>query len=129
MRIKKLKDNTIYLPCTPSNWVSEPRYTQITRINLTSGGGMGGSRWTEYVTKTKSIIPNTIQRFTRINGKKVKLNTSYITDAEDFILVSVDFDNRNPNAYHLGLNTLQYIMDEDLGEVTLQGSYGETKTY
>jgi len=128
-KIPQLKDNMVYLPCTPSKWIGEPEYTKISRIGLTAGGGMGGSRWREYVEQTDKVESNIIQEFTRITGKKIKINTSYVTDIEDFILVTLKLDNRNPNVRHMGINTIQYIMDESLGEVLLIDRYGETPTY
>lgn len=128
-KIPQLKNKQIYYPCTPGKWISEPEYKKITKIQLTSGGGITGSKWVEYVEQTDNIESNTIQEFTRITGKKIKINTSYITYAEDFILVSVMFDNKNPNVHHLGINVIQYIMDEDIGEVCLLNGYGQTQTY
>ena len=128
-KIPQLKDNLIYLPCTPSRWTGEPEYKKITRIRITTGGGIGGSKYSEYIEQTDDIESNKIQEFTRITGKKVKINTRYITDLEDFILVTVKLENENHNCYHLGLNTFQYIMDESLGEAILINRYGDTRTY
>lgn len=128
-KIPQLKDNIIYLPCTPSKWTSTPKYEKISRIRLTAAGGIGGSRWIEYIKQTDKVESNTIQEFTRITGKKIRINTSYVTDIEDFILVTLKLDNQNPNVRHMGINTIQYIMDETLGEVLLINRYGDTKTY
>jgi len=127
-KIPQLINPKIYLPCSPSKWISKPEYKKITRINLTSGGGMGGSKWTEYVEQIKELQPNTIQAFTRINGKQILLNTNYITDAEDFRLITVKFHNENPHCYHLGDNTLHYIAEEDIIGIELIDNYGDTPT-
>lgn len=127
-KIQELTGNYIYLPCTPAKWITQPTHKKITRINLTAGGGIGGSTWTEYVEQTNNIQTNTIQEFTRITGKKIKLNTNYITDAEDFNLITVQFHNENPNTYKIGNNTLQYIAEDEYKEPKLLNSYGETPT-
>ena len=87
---------------------------------------MGGSSWNEYVEKIDNIESNKIQEFTRINGKQILLNTRYITDAEDFTLITAAFYNENPNAYKIGENTVQYIVEEDIKGVRLVNAYGET---
>ncbi|WP_405286476.1 hypothetical protein [Methanobrevibacter sp.] len=124
--IKQLKNPLIYLPCTPAHWTTEPEYKEITRIHLTAGGGMGGSSWNEYVEKIDNIESNKIQKFTRINGKQILLNTHYITDAENFTLITAAFYNENPNAYKIGENTVQYIVEDDIKGVRLVNAYGET---
>lgn len=126
-KINQLKDNRVFLPRAPAKWTTQPTYKQITRIRLTAGGGMAGTRWTEYVEKTDKIESNQLQEFTRITGKKIILNTSHITDAEDFILAEMDYNNQNSN-FQLGITHVQYLLEEDLGEIILVDRYGETKT-
>lgn len=126
-KIPQLTDDIIYIPCTPAKWTTKPKITPITEIHLTSGIGMGSKSWYEYVEQTETIEPNTIQEFTRITGKKIKINTSFITHAEDFELVEVEFNNQNPNVYKLGRNKVQYLKGETAG-VVLSSRYGTTKT-
>lgn len=127
-KIKQLLTPIIYLPCTPAQWIGEPEYKQITQIHLTAGGGMGGSSWYEYVEKIDSIETNTIQEFTRITGKKILLNTRYITSAENFLLITATFNNENTNVRKLGENIVQYIAEEAIPGVVLRNEYGETIT-
>lgn len=133
--IPQLKQPIIYLPCTPSQWITETAdYKSITRITIVKPGGMSGSSYHEYVERVETIDSNTIQVFTRITGKDILINTSYILTAENFLLITAKFHNENPNAYKLGENTLHYLIEydtlynSDSGHITLVGRYGKTPT-
>lgn len=134
-KIEQLTKPIIYLPCTPSQWITpEVDYKTITRINVTKPGGMAGSNYMEYVEKVETIDSNRMQAFTRITGKDILLNTSYILTAENFLLITAKFYNENPNAYELGENTLHYLAEFDMlhtsdsGQITLVDRYGKTST-
>lgn len=97
--ISKLNGKYVGFPCTPSRWTENPVYEKITVLTMTSGGGMGGSKWKEYVHRVNNIPPNTIQEYTRLDGKKIKLNSSYLVKAEDFTLVKIGYETSNSNFY------------------------------
>lgn len=123
-KINQLKTNKVYLPCTPSKWISEPETKPITEINLTSGGGMGGKSWTEYVERTVEFRPNTLQEFTRIDGKKIVINTSFITYIENFELVTVTYDTQNEYR-NPGVHKEHFLKSDIPGDIVLVNSYGE----
>ena len=86
------KDARLGKEYTPSEWAGEPEYTKITRISMTSGGGMGGRHWYEYVRRLPEIPSNSIISATRYDGKEIKINTSFIVQAEDFTLAKASLD-------------------------------------
>ena len=120
--IKKLKHNWINLPCTPSEWTTQPKYRKITEITLTSGGGMGGKSWKEYVEKT-ILKPHTLQKVTRIDGKQITINTDYVTTAEDFVLVTAEYYTDNTYRGE-GYHEVNFLVEEGV-EVGLIDKYGE----
>lgn len=94
--VDKLCGKYIGYPCTPSQWIAEPEYKKISVITMTCGGGMGGSKWYEYVER---IPPhnklNEIQTFTTIEGKEIRLNPQYMVKIEDFTMVTVWYETTN----------------------------------
>lgn len=76
---------------TPSKWMGDPEYTKITRLKMTCGGGLGGQSWYEYVYR-QQIPSNQIVAFTRYDGKEIRINTSYVVEAEDFTLARAVLD-------------------------------------
>ena len=120
--IKKLKHNWINLPCTPSEWTTQPEYQKITEITLTSGGGMGGKTWKEYVEKT-ILKPHTLQKVTRIDGKQITINTDYVTYAEDFVLVTAEYYTENTYRGE-GYHEVNFLVEEGV-EVGLMDKYGD----
>ena len=101
-------------PMTPSKWVGKPKTRKITRLLMTCGGGMGGSRWYEYVEhfQFESIDPDGVVIVDRIDGKNVWVNPKYIVQAEDFVLVEADYDTTNPN-YGQGKMKVKFLVEED----------------
>ena len=105
-------------PKTPSTWIGEPKYTPVTRIKISCGGGMGGASWYEYVHKVTEIPANTLVKFKRFDGKEFMLNTSFVVCAEDFTLAKVELDITAWKAlshYSKGDNIETYyvMIDED----------------
>lgn len=78
----------------PAKWVGNPEYTPITRLDMTSGGGVGGRHWYEYVTRlTPNALPsNQIISVTRYDGKVIYINTSFVVMAENFTLAKASLD-------------------------------------
>lgn len=97
--ISKLNGKYVGFPCTPSRWTGNPLYEKITVLTMTCGGGMGGSKWKEYVLRVKNIPSNTTQEYTTLDGKKIKLNSAYLVKAEDFTLVKIGYETSNSNFY------------------------------
>lgn len=87
-----LENHRLGKPKTPSKWIGKPEYLPITKIRMTCGGGMGGSTWYEYVQHLDKIPSNEIISVRRYDGKDIRLNTSYIVEAEDFTMATVHLD-------------------------------------
>ena len=109
------KKTTVGLPKTPATWVGEPTYTEIMRIKVTCGGGMGGSSWYEYVDrhdfKTVNVGGVEMVKYKRYNGEKVTLNPHYIVTIQNFTLFTAIYDSRNSN-FDIGKYTLYYLVED-----------------
>lgn len=115
------------LPKTPARWEGSPKYTPITRILLSCGGGMGGSRWYEYV---KRIPLDSIKGITvveDIHGKKKAVNERYVVEMEDFTLVKAVYHSDNPN-FQKGLWGV-WLLTDDGASVSLFKSFDSQYKY
>ena len=110
-KLIRVPDNgVIGLPMTPSYWVSDqPSYKQIMDITMSSGGGMGGRLWHEYVER-RELPTNALVTVKNIDGAEYTINTNYVTKAENKVLVEAAYMSRNPN-FPLGKYTLRLIAD------------------
>lgn len=98
MEIDKLNGKYIGFPCTPSKWTHEPEYKKISVITMSCGGGMGGSKWREYVERIPMNNPlNGIQTFTPIEGNDIRLNPQYMVKITNLTLVTVRYETTNSN--------------------------------
>lgn len=132
MTLSNLKDvqpNGILLekPMTPSVWLDdEPDVCPILRIQMTAGGGMGGSLWYEFIkgftleellfraAEGKPILAETW------NGKKVVLNLNYMVKADKLTLVQRTLDSRNAN-FKIGQYDCYWLFPENTVDVTFRG--------
>ena len=108
----------------PSKWIKEPEIKPITKLLLTYGGGLGGQNIIEYVEQTDNIQPNTLQKFTRITGKEIILNTTYLISAENYELVTVTYNTQNKYRTP-GIHKEHYLKSETPGDIILINTYGE----
>ncbi|RAP49228.1 MAG: hypothetical protein BZ138_08100 [Methanosphaera sp. rholeuAM270] len=92
--IKVLEGNKIGYPTSPSLWTGEPEYVEIMVFTVSCGGGMGGSKWYEYVLR-EEINPNTLQEFTTIEGDKILINTSNVVKVSYYTLVRARYKTIN----------------------------------
>lgn len=110
---------------SPSKWVGTPEYMLITRLEMTCGGGMGGSRWYEYVARLKQIPSNEMIKVHRYDGKDIYINTSYVVSAENFTLGKAELDitkwkyYHTPNVNNETVIETQYVLLDDGMELTL----------
>lgn len=106
----KKESTVLALPMTPSRWTGKIEYHPITKITVSCGGGIGGSRWDEYVDRIelrdisteKMLIVNTI------NGEERLINPHYIVTAENLTMASAVIDSQNPN-FERGLHRYRYL--------------------
>jgi len=106
--------DTFKAPISPSRWVSKaPACQEVTEITMSCGGGMGGSRWNEYVERTAlEVLARetgciTVRRYT---GEKVILNTRFIVMARQLTIASMVLDSTNP--YFPGLHTYRVLVND-----------------
>jgi len=85
------------LPKTPARWDGDPVFTPITRITMTCGGGMGGSRWYEYVKRMPHSDMTGLKTVLDVDGKEKTVNTAYVVEMEDFTLVNCFYISNNSN--------------------------------
>ena len=98
-----LKNTLIGLPRTPGVWVSLPEYRPITRINMSCGGGMGGSHWYEYVeridiSKLENHGTSQLIKVKTIDGNDKLINLNYVVEIDSEVtLVSATMRSENHN--------------------------------
>ena len=120
------------IPMTPSYWVSHKvKYTPITRLKMSCGGGLGGSQWFEYVERISldELVgcPNSLIRVKAIDGGEPKdkvINLRYMVDAEDFTVASMELNSQNPN-FAKGKYTYRILL-EDGHTINLVDSFMST---
>lgn len=74
--IRYSKDGKVYFPNTPCEWLSKMTVTKVIVVTMTCGGGMGGSRWKEFL--IDDDIKDGLHTYTRIDGVKIKINSKYV---------------------------------------------------
>ncbi len=89
----------IGLPNTPSQFIGKEKIIKAKKVLMTCGGGMGGSKWNEYIVDfPDKIAPsNTLIDVTNYLGEKIKLNIAYIVKVSDTQIVSIATDSSNPH--------------------------------
>lgn len=98
------------LPKTPARWDGNPVFTPITRILMSCGGGMGGSRWYEYVKRVPHSDMNGLKTVTDVDGKEKTINAAYVVAMEDFSLVNCFYISNNPN-FKKGMWVFSMLVD------------------
>lgn len=89
---------TMKLDFGPSCWTcAEPKYTDVTKLMLTFGGGMGGGRRTLYITEGRDQLkPDTLVEVTSFpTMEKQTINTKFMVVAEDAVIASVTFKTQH----------------------------------
>lgn len=102
MKLNYLQGNQIgHIDSQKNIWVGEPKIHPVTVIEMTCGGGMGGSSWSECVERVEDgFEPNSLQQFTNIDGKKIILNTSFIVKIQNYQMVTVEEKDSHHNYYY-----------------------------
>lgn len=96
MKIKTLKGNEVYLTKTPAK-ITDVDITEVLRIKMTCGGGMGGSSWYETVKPNVKLQPNSLITVETIDGETKVINTNFMVTATEKQLVTVTEVHQNPN--------------------------------
>lgn len=74
---------------TPSKWLEDITYIPVTQLRIYYGNGI---HHLQYVLRPKEIPNNSIVEFTNVNDSTIKINTSFIIDAQDFTLAIAQLD-------------------------------------
>ena len=105
---------TIGFPMTPSRWLdSKPRYTDVLRVRMSCGGGIGGAQWFEFlcgVTQKDLISAERFITTTNIDGEELLLNVYNIVEARPFKIATARFHSDNHN-FTVGDYTARYLLD------------------
>ena len=101
-------------PMTPGYWKSkEMTYMPITRLTMTSGGGLGGSRWNEYVKRVKleDLTEGTRVVFETWDGEEKLINLNNVVEAEYYTIAYGVYHSDNSN-YKTGDYTYYYLVKD-----------------
>ncbi len=130
-KLDKVEDRMVFgVPLTPSKWLGEPVLTDVVRLTVTAGGGMGGSLW-EYFLKDHSSagIGRAISDGEAIVGetiddKYICINPQYVVKAEEFTIASAMFMCENKNFFRVPTECIRrWLLPYGTKVVILVGEY------
>lgn len=93
--VKILKENKVYLPLSPSKFVNKEVIDALCII-MSCGGGMGGSKWREYV-EPCHIKDGLNEVHDIVDNKDIILNSNFIVEIEKVKLVKTTVIHNNEN--------------------------------
>lgn len=118
---KLYTDRKLYKSMSPSSWVSDGvSYLPVTKLTMTCGGGLGGSRWAEFVKRIPIENIGCGGDFSVLeswDGKKFLINKFYLVRAEQLTIASAVLRSANPN--HPKGDYTYYWLVEDGHELEL----------
>ena len=91
----ELDHKRVGVPTTPSLWYAGPEYHRYLKVTMTCGGGMGGSRWEEYI-EVQELPSNRLVPVKGIGGKAFQINTAYVVKVEPITVMSAAYMSHNP---------------------------------
>lgn len=94
--------STFGKPMTPGHWVTlnkDVKYTPVTRLSMSCGGGMGGSHWYEYIARIplEELAEKERVVVTTWDGERKLINMSNVVTADEYTIVSAVYHSENPN--------------------------------
>ena len=120
MYSEKIKDNRISRPMTPSEWMGCER-VPMTIIEITYGGGLGGSCQTLYCERIEydNFVNTKTIKVTTLDKKTILLNTRYIVFVDNnYECLKAYLNSRNPN-FPMGVYEYRYKIENNQ-DVVLQ---------
>lgn len=89
-------------PMTPGYWVTKNgnvQYFPVTRLDMSCGGGMGGSHWYEYIARIplEELAEKERVVVTTWDGERKLINMSNVVKAEEYTVASAFYHSDNPN--------------------------------
>lgn len=107
--------DVVGVPMTPGHWTDAPDSREVTRITMTAGGGMGGSKWTETVDSVsqrhieEAMSKNLPLLVRTYDGRSVLLNLRFMVKAENFTMVTRHYESHNKN-FKTGVYTCRWLL-------------------
>lgn len=101
--LSKIYNKTTFgRPMTPGYWVTKSedvQYFPITRLDVSCGGGMGGSRWYEYIARVplEELAEKERVVVTTWDGKRKLINMNNVVKAEEYTIASAFYHSDNSN--------------------------------
>lgn len=101
--LSKVYNKTMFgRPMTPGRWITKAndvQYFSITRLDVSCGGGMGGSRWYEYIQRIplEELVAKERIIVTTWDGERKLINMNNVVKAEEYTIVSAVYHSDNPN--------------------------------
>lgn len=87
-------------PCSPSATPEVIRRLPALKVTMSCGGGMGGSRWDEYIWEETNIPTDTIIKVTNILDEEISINTRFVVKSERVDILVVEHDVTDFVNYH-----------------------------
>lgn len=120
------KNYYITLPCTPAEFTTKkPEIISDNGaiIEISCGGGMGGSYWKEYIIDfdVDALNVDGIIKVTLFNGETKYINTRNIVTATPVTIIRVSVNSKNTNFTHNYQE--MYFTVNDVKHVKLINSY------
>lgn len=105
-KLPELDHIKVGVPRTPAHWISDtPTFEEFLEVRMTAGGGMGGSKWYEYIENKMPLPSNQLVEVTDINGHLKQINTAYMVTVEPVTVMYADYRSQNPyypkGVYHV----------------------------
>ena len=108
------KKETIGRPMTPSHWDAKGvTYKKVTQIEMTAGGGMGGSYWSEFIERISLEELSCGNRIVvkKWDGEKILLNLNYMVKAKQMTIASAVLHSKNSN-FPIGPYTYNWLIED-----------------
>ena len=101
-------------PRTPSYWDEKGvTYKQVTQIDMTAGGGMGGSYWSEFVERIDldDLVQKRYLITKKWDGETIALNLNYMVKAKQVTIASAILHSQNHN-FPEGAYTYNWLVND-----------------
>lgn len=101
----------IYRTCSPSKLIAKYEMHGMLKLTMTCGGGMGGSRWEEYIEEITGdeMIGDQNEWVRNYLGEEIMLNPRFVVKMERVSVVKVVEDITSWKTYHSGTDGNQYL--------------------
>lgn len=109
-KLPTLDHMKVGVPRTPAEWIpGTVTYEDFLEIRMTAGGGMGGSKWYEYIDAELPLPSNQLVEVEDIEGNRKQINTAYVVTVEQVTVMFAKYESRNPY-YPKGVYEVQWIV-------------------